>query len=169
MEPYQPVAGSAVGEPLPAGDVHEVGGGGPHAPQRPAVGEGEAFVTQGEPGQRPTPVFLPHQILHGDTHLIEEHFVEVRHARHLHDGTDLDTRAIHGTDEVGDALVLGSLGVGAGQQDPERGPVGHGGPHLLPGDHILVAVPFCPRGQRSEVGTGSGFAEELTPHLFPGE
>src|SRR5262249_57407904 len=38
-------------------------------------------------------------------------------------------------------------------------------PHLLAGDHPLVAVTDRPRGERREVGPGAGLGEELAPHL----
>ena len=54
------------------------------------------------------------------------------------------------THEVGDALVLGHVGVGAGQQQAEGGLVGHARPHLLAVHDPLVAVADGGGGQAGE-------------------
>ena len=59
-------------------------------------------------------------------------------------------------EEVGDALALGHVGVGAGQADAEVGHVGPGGPHLLAGEHPLVAVALGPGGERGRSDPAPG-------------
>ncbi len=68
--------------------------------------------------------------------------------------------------EVGDALPLGHVGVGPGQQHGVRRQMGPRRPHLLAGDHPLVAVALGPGGQRGQVRAGAGLAEELAPALL---
>ena len=63
-------------------------------------------------------------------------------------------------------LRFGRVGIGAGQQHAEVGQVGPGGPHLLAGDHPVVAVALGPGGQRGQVGAGARLAEQLAPHLL---
>ena len=71
---------------------------------------------------------------------------------------DLDALLVHVDAEVGDALVLGHVGVGAGDEHAEVGDLAAGGPHLLAGDDPLVAVldrPCVCRPARSEPAPGS--------------
>ena len=90
-------------------------------------------------------------------------------AGHVDERPHRDPGGVHGADEVGDALVLGGVGLGAGQQDPEVGQMGVGGPHLLTLHHPLVAVELGPGGQRGQVGPGAGLAEQLAPDLLAGQ
>ena len=50
----------------------------------------------------------------GDPHLVEEHLVEAGAAGHLAQRPHLDAGRLHVDDEPGEALVLGQVGVGAG-------------------------------------------------------
>ena len=68
-----------------------------------------------------------------------------------------------GTDEGGQALVLGHVRVGAGQHEAPVGDVGVAGPHLVAADDALVAVALGPGAQRRQVGPGVGLAEALAP------
>ena len=76
---------------------------------------------------------------------------------------------VHVDDEVGEALVLLGLGVGAGQQHPEARRVGEGRPHLLAVEDPLVAVAHGPGGQAGHVGSGARLGEQLAPDLLAGE
>ena len=49
------------------------------------------------------------------------------------------------------------------------GVVGAGRPDLLAVDDVVIAVADGARLQRSEVGAGAGFAEELAPDVFAGD
>ena len=70
-------------------------------------------------------------------------------------GPDLDALLVHVDAEVGDALVLGDVGVGAGDEHAQVGDLAAGGPHLLAGDDPLVAVLDGLALQAGEVGAGA--------------
>ena len=70
---------------------------------------------------------------------------------------------VHVDQEVGDAPVLGHVGVGPGQADAPVGPRGHRRPHLLAGQRPPAVDPGRPGGQRGQVGAGARLAEELAP------
>ncbi len=72
---------------------------------------------------------------------------------------------VHRHRERRDALVLGDVGVGAGEQDAPVGDVGVARPDLVAVDHVLVAVGDRGGAQRGEVGSGIGLAEPLAPPL----
>jgi hypothetical protein len=91
--------------------------------------------------------------------------VEVSHAGDLGERTHLDAGGAHVDDEVGDALVLGHIGVGASQQDAVVGVLAERGPDLLAVDDPLVAVALGAGAQRREVAAGTGFAEQLAPQM----
>ena len=67
----------------------------------------------------------------GDEHVVEEHLVEHRLAGQLAQRPDVDARGLHVEHEARDAVVLGRVGVRAGEQDAPVGLLGHRGPHLL--------------------------------------
>ena len=68
---------------------------------------------------------------------------------------------LHVDDEAGEALVLGQVGVGAGDDLADVAVVGARGPHLLAGDDPLVAVALGLGLQAGEVAAGARLAEEL--------
>ena len=61
---------------------------------------------------------------------------------------------------------LGTSGSVRATRIAPPGVVGHGGPHLLPVDDPLVAVPDRAGRERRQVGPGAGLAEELAPDLL---
>ena len=65
--------------------------------------------------------------------------------------------------------MLGHVGVGAHEQQPPAGDVRHARPDLLTVDDPLVAVAHGRRGERRDVGPGTGLAEHLAPDLFARE
>jgi hypothetical protein len=65
--------------------------------------------------------------------------------------------------------MLGRRRVGAGEEDAVVGVVGPRGPHLLPVDHVLVAVPASDGPQRRQVAPRLGLTEELAPDLLAGQ
>ena len=60
------------------------------------------------------------------------------------DRVDLEARVVGRHDEQGDALVLGDVGVGAGQQQDVGGEISAAGEHLLAVDDPVVAVAHRP-------------------------
>ena len=84
-------------------------------------------------------------------------------------GRIVDAGLVHVDGEVGDALVLGHVGVGAGDEHAEVGDLAARGPHLLTVDDPLVAVAARPCVETGEVGAGAGLAEELAPRLLAGD
>ena len=73
---------------------------------------------------------------------------------------------VHRHDEHRQALVLGHVGVGARQQQPEGGELGVGGPHLLAVERpAAVLVLTRARLDGGQVGPGGGLGEHLTPDL----
>ena len=84
---------------------------------------------------------------------------------HLLDGPDVDAGRLHVEHEVRDALVRLRVRVGAREQDPVAGELRERRPHLLPVDHVLVAVAHRRRRERREVAARLRLAEELAPDL----
>ncbi len=85
------------------------------------------------------------------------------------DRPHVDRRVLHVDPEHGQALVLGHVGVGAGQQQAEIGVLGAAGPHLLAvDDPIAAAVAGLdrPGAGRRRVGAARRLAEQLAPDLF---
>ncbi len=73
---------------------------------------------------------------------------------------------LHVHQEVGQALVLGHVGVGARDEHAPLGVLGAAGPHLLAGDDPVLAVLDRARFQRGEVRAGLGLGEALAPDLL---
>ena len=88
---------------------------------------------------------------------------------HLLDGPDLDSGLVHVDHEIGDALVLHRVPIGAGDKDRHVGMIGARVPHLLTVDDPAVAVSHGGGLQPGEVGAGARLAEELAPRVFTGE
>ena len=105
------------------------------------------------------------RVVVADPHIGEEHLVEHRAARHLLERADVDAGLVDVEHEVGDALVLRDVGIGAGQEHADVGDLRARRPHLLPVDDPLVAVTHRRGGEAGEVGPGAGLAEELAPRL----
>ena len=93
----------------------------------------------------------------------EEHLGELGRAVDLLDGPDLDAGLLHRAQQVGDALVLGGVGVGAAEDEDVVGDEPLGGPDLLAVDDPLVAVEHGLGAERGEVGAGVGLGEALAP------
>ena len=77
-----------------------------------------------------------------------------------------DARLVHRHGERGQPLVLGDVGIGAGQHDAPLGDVGVARPDLVAVDDVLVAVERRRGAQRREVGPGVGLAETLAPPVL---
>ena len=72
--------------------------------------------------------------------VVEEHLVELRGPGDLLDRPDLDARLVHRHQQVGQPVVPGGPGFGAGDDEAPVGQMCQRGPDFLPGDRPLVAV-----------------------------
>ena len=135
-------------------------------PQRAAARQRHPLVAERDLGQRPALVHLADQVGGRQAHVGEEHLVERVGAGHLDDRADLDAGRVHRADEVRDALVLGHVGVGAGDEDAELRVLGQRRPDLLAVDDPLVAVAHGPGAEVGQVAAGLGLAEQLAPDLL---
>ena len=98
--------------------------------------------------------------------VVEEDLVEVRLAGDLAQRPDRHALGVHRDDEHGQALVLGLLGVGAREQEPERRVLRVRRPHLLAGEApgAVLLLPGA-RLDAGEVGARGGLGEHLAPDL----
>ena len=150
-------AGAAAGRrcrPAVADEVEQVVRRRAHAPQRAAARQRHPLVAERDLGQRPAVVLVADEVLGRHADVVEEHLVERVRAGHLDDraGSSMPGQ-VHRADEVRDALVLGRVGIGAGDEDAEAGELGQRRPDLLAVDHPLVAVAHGPRAQVGQVAT----------------
>ena len=127
------------------------------------------LVHEGRVGRGPAVVEATDEGGVGHPGVGDEDLVEERVAGHLLERAHVDAVLEHVEGEVGDALVLGHVGVGAGQQHAEVGVLAPRGPHLLAVDDPLVAVPDGPGLQAGQVRAGLRLAEELAPGLLAGD
>ena len=148
--------GAGLGQAAPSGVPAAGAEAGPLVHER-RVGGGPAVVQAADEGRVGHPGV-------GDEDLVEE-----RVAGHLLERAHVDAVLEHVEGEVGDALVLGHVGVGPGQQHAEVGVLAARGPHLLPVDDPLVAVLDGPGLQAGEVRARLRLAEELAPGLLAGD
>ncbi len=117
-------------------------------------------------GDRPPVVLVADHGVGGRAGIGHEDLVEQRPPGHLLERTNVHPRLMHVDREVADALVLGGLRVGAGDQHPEVGVVAAGGPHLLAVDDPLVAVLDGPSLEPRQVAARRRLAEQLAPGLL---
>ncbi len=108
-------------------------------------------------------------VLVGDPRALDEQLVELRLAGDLAQRADLHGLLLHVHQEVGEALVLGCVGVGARDEHAPLGVLGAAGPDLLARDDPLVAVLDGAGLQRREVRARLGLGESLAPDLLAGE
>ena len=94
--------------------------------------------------------------------------VEFLHAVGLLDRPHLDAFALHVEEEHRQALVLGHVGIGAGDQQAVVGIMRARGPDLLAVDDPVVAVLFGAGAQARDVGAAGGLREQLAPDLLAG-
>ena len=137
--------------------------------QRPEAVGAAPLVHQGRGRHLPAVAHVGDQELRLDDGIGEEHLVERGVAVHLPERMDLHAGLLHVEDEVGEALVLGHVPVGARQQQAPVGLVRAGGPHLLAVDHPLVALPVGARHGAGHVRAAARLAEQLAPGVLAGE
>ena len=117
----------------------------------PTTSDAGAFEHERGVGHRPAVVEPADDVCHRHSGVVDEHLAEHRPAGHLAQRSNLDPRLMHVEREIRDALVLGCVGVGTRQQHAPIGVLASAGPHLLPGDDVLVAVEFGLGGEAGEV------------------
>src|SRR6266446_906067 len=105
-----------------------------HAQQRTTTTADTSFIHQGGDRYLPSLVFLTHQVLARDSHIVKENFVKALGARHLDQWAHCDARSLHVNQDVADAAMLGCLGVGATENESPVGVLRLRRPDLLPGD-----------------------------------
>ena len=131
-------------------------------------GAGDVGALEVERGRAhvPAAILVANAVGGGHAHVLEEDLVEADVVDHVREGARGDAGGLHVDQEVGDALVFGRVGIGAGEQDHPVALVGAGGPDLRAVDHVVVAVADGARLQAGEVGAGAGLAEALAPALL---
>ena len=115
---------------------------------------------------RPPAVHRANHVVGGHLNAIEEDLVEVSGSGDLTQGPHIHTLATHVEGERRDALMLGGVGIGPGQQISPVGVLAVGGPHLLPVDDELVAIEARAGAQAGQVAAGAGLAEQLAPDVL---
>ena len=128
--------------------------------------EAGALVHQGGDRDHPAVALAADQVLVRDVGALEEDLVELGLAGDLAQRTDLDPVLLHVADEVGEALVLRRVGVGARQEHAPLRLVRIGGPDLLAGDAPAAVLTHRLRLQRGEVGARLRLREPLAPDLL---
>src|SRR4051812_47710005 len=131
--------------------------------------EAGALVHERRQGDLPPVADATDDVGVGDAHLLEEELVELRLARDLAQRPDGHAGLLHVHEEVGEALVLRDAPVRPRHEHAPLRVLGAARPHLLAGDHPLVAVLDRLRLQRGEVGPGVRLGEALAPDLLAGE
>ena len=131
-----------------------------------ARADGQALVHQG--GQRHFPALAnaAEALGVGQTDIVEIDLVKARLTIGLLDRHDAHARRVHAQEEHGQALVLGHVRVGAGDQDAPLRIVRAAGPDLLAIDHPVVAIALSLGAQTCQIGTTSRFGEQLAPDVF---
>jgi hypothetical protein len=122
-------------------------------------------------GERDLPAVAdtPEHVLVRDAGAVEEELVELGLAGDLAQRADLHALLLHVHQEVGEPLVLGRLGVRARDEHAPLRVLRGARPHLLAGEHPLVAIAHGARLQAGEVRAGVGLGESLTPDLISGQ
>ncbi len=112
-----------------------------------AGAEHVALMEQGGVGDDPSLVEFRDQVLARDADVIEEDFVEAAVAGHLDERAYGDAGRFHVDENVGDAAVLGRLGIGAHQAEHPVGVLCAGGPDFLAVDDEFIADDLGARAQ----------------------
>ena len=107
----------------------------------------------------------PTRLAAGIVDVVEEDLAEVRIPDRVADRPHLDSGRRHVQQEVRNALALGGIGVGAGQQQAPVGVHTAAGPQLLAVDDEGVALAARGGAQAGQIGSGLRFGEALHPDL----
>src|SRR4029077_7373888 len=130
--------------------------------------DGDALVVERRGGDSPALALGAEAGGVGHPHVAEEYLVELGLARYLAQRPDFHTRVGHVAQEVGQSSVLRHVRIGARHQDRHPSVVGGRGPHLLPVDDPVVAVAHRAGGERREIRSCAGFAEQLAVYVLTG-
>jgi len=133
------------------------------------VGQAAALEAEGRHRRLPAVAGSADQVAVGDDGVVEEDLAELAATGQLADPAHLDARLLQVDDEVADALVGRSLGVGAGEQEAAVGVVGPRRPDLLAVEDPAVSVLDRTGREAGQVAAGVGLAEALRPDLLAGE
>ncbi len=126
-----------------------------------------AFVAEQELRHVPAAVLLVDAVLHRDTHIVEEHLVQVMAVVDRDDRPHRDARRLHVHEQERDALLpLRRIRIGADQHEAPVGVMRGRCPDLLPVHHVVVAVPLRRGLQRGKVGARARFGEALAPPVI---
>src|SRR5581483_735509 len=139
------------------------------APRQVRAPDERPLVLQGRATHDPSLSALADDVRGRHPDVLEEDLVEVSVARHLAEGTDVETRRLHVDQEVADPVVLRLIRLGADEREhPVRLPRTRC-PDLLAVDDPGVTLEDGARAERREVAAGAGLAVPLTPADLPEE
>ena len=135
--------------------------------ERDLLAQGGDAALDGERGHGHLPAVagLADDQVGGGARAVEEHLAELRGAGELADRADRDARLAHRDEQVGQARAAPRPRLGAGEDEAPVGHVRQRRPHLLAGDHPLVAVAGGRGGHRGQVRTGARLGVALAPEL----
>jgi hypothetical protein len=156
--------GGSLGHRLPPGPP-----GGAGRSRRGSRGREPALVRQDRQRDRPAAADVADNVACRHQGLVQEHLVERGVPVHLPQRADLDPGLAHRQHEAADAAVLGHIGVGASQQQPEIRGRRAGRPDLLPGHYPLSAVALGARDQPGQVRARARLTEQLAPGDLAGD
>ena len=135
-------------------------------PERRGGAEAGALVHQRRDRDHPAVALAADDVLVGDVGVLDEELVELGLAGDLAQRPHLDLVLLHVHEEVGEPLVLGGVGVGAGDEHAPLRLVGERRPDLLAGDPPAAVLLHRLRLQRGEVRARLRLGEALAPDLL---
>src|SRR5918995_1110048 len=147
VDDSMPAAGQR-GRPGPLDGLVEHLLGHPRAAQR------DPLVVELAGDELPAVVLYGDQVGGGDADVVPVDGADVVR-RQQAERRALDAGRVHRCDQDRDAAVATVVFAGADRQPAVVGVAGQAGPHLLAGDHVVVAVADGPSAQRRQVGAGA--------------
>ena len=139
--------------------AHAVGGK-EADPAQSARPDGSAFVHQGCESYCPPGVDVTESVAVGNEYVVDEDLVERCTSSHLTKRSNRDAGLTH-VDEEGGEVPMPWFRRRSTQDLADVREVGTRCPHLLTGHSPPMAVASCARCHRRQIGSRSGFAEEL--------
>ena len=133
-------------------------------PVEPA-GDGAAFGGQRRLGRRPAASISPTTFVTGTRTSSRNTSAKWASPVIWRSGRGSMPGVRHVDEQVGDPLALRHIGIGSDEEDPPLGPRHRRRPHLLAGDHELVAVADRTGAEGGEIRSGTGLGEQLAPQL----